>query len=141
MSKGKQFLETRKKLIEASRLAQKIRNERELEMTINQILLEIIYDTDGAIEFNTFNQWQKKGYTVIKGMTSYKVWGQPLNKQEQEKKKQQEKEQGKENDEGEFMFFPVCYLFSDKQVHKLDKSPKEEKEVENNIKEVEFLEL
>ncbi|WP_303181729.1 ArdC-like ssDNA-binding domain-containing protein [uncultured Butyricimonas sp.] len=137
MSKGKQFLETRKQLIEASRLAQKIRNEKGLAMTINEILLQIIYNTDGATEFNTFNQWREKGYTVIKGMKSFTVWGQPLNKQEQEKKK----EQKDENDEGEFRYFPVCYLFSDKQVHKLDKTPKEEKEPVNKVKEVEFLDL
>lgn len=139
MNKGKKFLETRKQLIESSRLAQKIRDEKGLEMTINEVLLQIIYETDEATEFNTFNQWKEKGYTVIKGMKSFTVWGQPLNKQEHEKKKKEDNED--KNDEGEFRYFPVCYLFSDKQVHKLDKTPKKEKEPTNKVREAEFLDL
>lgn len=120
MSKDSKYKETRKQLIEISNIAKKIREAEALEMTINEILLKIIYDTKEVKEFNTFHQWKERGYTIIKGSKAFLIWGQPVNKQ----KKDKAKEQGKEPEEGdEYEYFPVCYLFSDKQVYKKEAMP------------------
>ncbi len=90
--------------------------------TINYILLHYIYDVDGATEFKSFGQWKKDGYTINKGAKAFVLWGQPVkarNKEEEGKEKEAEPEQGNEN------FFPLCYLFSDKQVYKRQ-APEEE---------------
>lgn len=122
MSKDSKYKETRKQLIEISNIAKKLREAEALEMTINEILLKIIYDTKEVKEFNTFNQWKERGYTIIKGSKAFLIWGQPVNKQ----KKDKAKEQGKEPEEGdEYEYFPVCYLFSDKQVYKKEATPEE----------------
>ena len=127
MSKDSKYKETRKQLIEISNIAKKLREAEALDMTINEILLKIIYDTKEVKEFNTFNQWKERGYTIIKGSKAFLIWGQPVNKQ----KKDKAKEQGKESEEGdEYEYFPVCYLFSDKQVFKKETSPSESDEKE-----------
>ena len=77
MSKGKQFKETRTKLIELSNVAKQMRQKERLNMTINEILLNLIYNTDGATEFNTFAQWKELGYTILKGSKAFVIWGQP----------------------------------------------------------------
>ena len=77
MSKGKQFKETRTKLIELSNVAKQMRQKERLDMTINEILLKLIYNTNGATEFNTFAQWKELGYTILKGSKAFVIWGQP----------------------------------------------------------------
>lgn len=114
MDKNSKYKATRKILIEYSNIAKKIRSEQDLEMTINEVLLKFIYDTQGVQEFNTFKQWKEKGYTIIKGSKAYLIWGQPINKKNDKAK--EEKNETEEADEYEY--FPVCYLFSDKQVFK-----------------------
>lgn len=122
MDKNSKYNETRRKLIEFSNIAKKLQEVDYPEMTINEILLQKVYDRKGATEFNTFNQWKKKGYTVLKGEKSYLIWGQPINKQKAEEKGEEYSEA-----EDDYKYFPVCYLFSDKQVYK-----KEEQTQPNN---------
>ena len=81
--------------------------------TLNQIMLHHLYDKKGATEFNTFNQWKEKGATVIKGEKAFLIWGQPI----RPKEKTETKEKSEEEAEGStYEYFPLCYLFSDKQV-------------------------
>lgn len=117
MSKGKQFKETRTKLIELSNVAKGIRQKEMLDMTVNEILLKLIYNTDGATEFNTFAQWKELGYTILKGSKAFVVWGQP--RTGNEKREETDNKQA-EGEEDEYSFFPVCYLFSNKQVRKIE---------------------
>lgn len=95
MSKGKQFKETRTKLIELSNVAKQMRQKERLDMTINEILLKLIYNTNGATEFNTFAQWKELGYTILKGSKAFVIWGQPRtgneNKEETDTKRGREK--------------------------------------------------
>lgn len=125
MSKGKQFQETRRYLIELSQQAKLLRKLENLDMTINQILLSLIYETNGATEFNTFHQWKELGYTVLKGSKAFTIWGQPRKGNEKQEGEQKAKE-GQQEDE--YSFFPICYLFSDKQVYKNGKQEKEREE-------------
>ena len=117
MSKGKQFKETRTKLIELSNVAKGIRQKEMLDMTINEILLKLIYNTDGATEFNTFAQWKELGYTILKGSKAFVIWGQPRTGNE---KREETDNKQVEGEEDEYSFFPVCYLFSNKQVRKIE---------------------
>ncbi len=137
MNKDSKIKETRNQLIQVSNIAKKLRETEGLEMTINEILLKIIYDTKGCTEFNTFNQWKQKGYTIIKGSKAFLIWGQPINKQKDD-------QQGKQNeeDEDEFKYFPLCYLFSDKQVYKKEQQLQEKTTNEPEAEpEPDFLEL
>lgn len=122
MSKDKKYRETRKQLIEVSNIAKHLQKTENLDMNINEILLKIIYDTKDCNEFNTFCQWKEKGYTIIKGSKAFLIWGQPINKQKTEKSKAEVQD----TDEDEYRFFPVCYLFSDKQVFKKEVKTEEE---------------
>ena len=117
MSKGKQFKETRMKLIELSNVAKQMRQKERLDMTINEILLKLIYNTNGATEFNTFAQWKELGYTILKGSKAFVIWGQP--RTGNENKEETDTKRG-EGEDDEYSFFPVCYLFSDKQVRKVE---------------------
>lgn len=74
-----------------------------------------MYDTEGAEEFNTFKQWKEQGATIKKGSKAFLVWGQPIGKQRAQEAQQKGQEAPEED---EYRFFPICYLFSDKQVIK-----------------------
>lgn len=81
--------------------------------TVNYMLLNHMYDTEGAEEFNTFKQWKEQGATIKKGSKAFLVWGQPVGKQRAKEAQQKGQEAPEEDD---YKFFPICYLFSDKQV-------------------------
>ena len=94
--------------------------------TINYMLLNHMYNTDGAREFNTFKQWKKQGATVKKGSKAFLVWGQPIYK-----KNDEDKEEENPNDpEEEYKYFPLCYLFSDKQVITAEELSQEREETQ-----------
>lgn len=81
--------------------------------TINYMLLNHMYQTEGATEFNTFKQWKEQGATIKKGSKAFLVWGQPVGKQ-RAKEAQQKGQQTDEEDN--YKYFPICYLFSDRQI-------------------------
>jgi hypothetical protein len=81
--------------------------------TTNYMLLNHMYETEGAEEFNTFKQWKEQGATIKKGSKAFLVWGQPVGKQKA-KEAQEKGQQPAEDDD--YKYFPICYLFSDKQV-------------------------
>ncbi len=91
--------------------------------TINFMLLNYIYQTDGAKEFKTFMQWKAEGATVKKGEKAFIVWGQPVGTREGD----EEKEKGISTEDMENLFFPLCYLFSEKQVRKAEEKQKDHK--------------
>lgn len=74
--------------------------------TLNQALIECVYKKDGHQTFRTFEAWKKDGYSIVKGAEAFVVWGMPKTR---EKKQEQEEERE---------FFPIAYLFSNKQVYK-----------------------
>lgn len=122
-SKKELYLQKRLILSELSRNAEKLRDQRANEAesvneaifwetrTINYMLINHMYETNGATEFNTFKQWKEKGATIIKGSKAFAIWGQPVHEQ---KKKEEKKEEATEEDK--YKYFPICYLFSNLQV-------------------------
>lgn len=121
----------REMLIQLSQQADELRKhnisnaetEQEAEFwqmcTINYILLHYIYNTEGATEFNTFNQWKERSATIKKGVKAFVIWGQPI---KASKTGEQTEPTSKQAPEGEdqlaikYKYWPMCYLFSDKQV-------------------------
>lgn len=103
------YIENRKNLIANSKLARLLMEMEEAD-SVNDGLLQI-YDKDqgATCEYNTFNQWKEKGYTIKKGVHAFCVWGQPRNVS-------QTPEGATEPEE--YKYWPVCYLFSDLQVIK-----------------------
>jgi hypothetical protein len=78
--------------------------------TVNFMLLNHVYATDEATEFNTFNQWKERGTTIKKGSKAFAIWGQPIAGRKPDKKTEPDQEPD------EYEYFPMCFLFSDKQV-------------------------
>jgi hypothetical protein len=73
--------------------------------SVNDALIQF-YTADGHKEFKTFNQWKELGKSIIKGSKAFVVWGSPQAIQHPDP----------ESENDEFKFWPLCYLFSDKQV-------------------------
>jgi hypothetical protein len=86
--------------------------------TINEAVIEIFYTKDGHSEFHTLYQWNKKGYRVLKGSTAFPVWGAPKEKN----KAAASEPRPEENEENPENFWPICYLFSNLQVHRADEN-------------------
>lgn len=87
--------------------------------TINYMLLHYIYKTDGATEFNTFNQWKEKNATIKKGSKAFAIWGQPIKaikRGEEPEQPQNQLPELKEQLAAKYQFWPMCYLFSNNQV-------------------------
>lgn len=79
--------------------------------TVNEAIIEKVYKEDGNhSEFKTFNQWRSMGYKIKKGSKAFTVWGKPTQGQRVK------------NDEADvYDWFPICFLFSDKQVELIQK--------------------
>lgn len=87
-----------------------LKEEAFADWTVNKALIELFYKTEEHQQFKTLHQWNKDGYSIIKGSKSFIVWGKPTRLQ---------KEEAEPND-GEDDFYPLCYLFSNAQVQKND---------------------
>lgn len=81
------------------------------ERRVNEIVLEM-YKTADHQEFHNFWEWKKLGFKVKKGSSAFFVWSK--------KRKGTDKKEGAE-DEKEFSFFSLAYLFSNAQVEPLKK--------------------
>lgn len=73
--------------------------------TINEGLIEH-YKKGGHEQFKTFGQWKDSGFSIKKGSKAFLVWGSP----------REIVHPDPENNDDEFRYFPLCYLFSDLQV-------------------------
>jgi len=84
--------------------------------TINDGLLHL-YKTDNPDiqTFRTYNGWKREGCQVKKGSKAFLIWGTPRTATNQE---------AEENQEDEFKFFPIAYLFADTQVECEREDPK-----------------
>lgn len=81
--------------------------------SINEGLVEI-YRTEGHTEIHSFRGWLKNGFAVRKGEKALLLWGQP--------KKSEKQEQPAESEEDKTQFWPLAYVFSQKQVEPLKKA-------------------
>ena len=80
--------------------------ESEKYSTINEAIIETVYKKDGHTEFRKFGEWKQDGYKILKGSKAFVVWGKPT----------QGMRINKTEDAEVFDMFPLCYLFSNKQV-------------------------
>ena len=79
--------------------------------TVNEGLIELYSEGDESLEFNTFFEWKKKGFSIKKGSHAFLVWGKPRKIPVIDAEKDSDQED-------EFKFWPVAYLFSENQVEK-----------------------
>lgn len=95
------------------------------EYKVNDLLMHFIYNADKTHQFNTFMGWKANGYIVKKGAKALLLWGQPLNRDRQDKTTGQIIESNE--DESGSPFFPIAYLFRDDQVSKPEpRKPKQQ---------------
>ena len=83
-------------------------------------LLRFYYARKGYTNLKTFKEWKKEGFTVRKGEKALLIWGMPVASKAERERIEELKKQGREEDAKED-FFPLCYLFAESQVHKLEK--------------------
>lgn len=81
--------------------------------TINAALI-LLYKEQGHAEIHSFRKWLDLGFVVKKGEKALLLWGEPKKAMKQEK-------QPTDSDKDEFKFFPLAYVFSNKQVEPLQK--------------------
>jgi hypothetical protein len=81
--------------------------------TVNEAILDLFYRNQDHQKFNTFWEWQKEGYRVKKGSTAFTVWGSP-----RKLKPTDPQPTGNDEEDNKEKFFPICYLFSNKQVER-----------------------
>ena len=77
--------------------------------TINAAIIELFYKNDGNEIFKKFKEWKKEKKIILKGSKSFVVWAKPL-------KAQKQKQETSPEEQDEYSFFPICHLFSNKQV-------------------------
>lgn len=78
--------------------------------TVNEGLVDM-YRQQGHEEIHSFRKWLELGYCVRRGEKALLLWGEP--------RKAANKEKQNDKDQDEFSFFPLAYVFSDKQVEAL----------------------
>lgn len=104
--------EYRKKMID---VATAEGNSREVERwsmaRVNDIIAGWYKEETGATEFRSFRQWELAGYYVERGSKAFTLWGRRRNAT-----KPATPASGEEPEMLEYDFFPLAYLFSDKQV-------------------------
>lgn len=83
-----------------------------MEETPNELLREF-YAQAGHKELKTFNEWKREGYYIRKGEKAILLWGKP---KPSRLSKEIAKMEGKPEEEAENDFYPLAYLYSNKQV-------------------------
>lgn len=107
----------RKALINLSLKARAMREESEelADLTINDIVIGHFYTDEENFDFKLLRDWNKEGFQVKKGARAFTVWG---------KKRKGTKAAEQEGDEDqEYKFFPLAYLFSNAQVERKEARP------------------
>lgn len=83
-----------------------------MEETPNELLREY-YAQAGHTELKTFEEWKQAGFYIRKGEKAILLWGRP---KPSRLAKEAAKQAGKPEKEAENDFYPLAYLFSNKQV-------------------------
>lgn len=92
----------REKLKQLSQQVKPAVLEGEFE-TVNEALIDLYEDNENQ-EFHTFHDWKKQGKKILKGSAAFVIWGKPRKVAQAE-------------DDDEYKYWPVCYLFSNAQVN------------------------
>ena len=105
-ARSAKYKATREALRQLSNQVKIMIDSGELDVAnINEGLIRL-YSQDGHSEFKTFHQWKKDGKSIKKGSKAFTVWASP----------QEIPHPDPESDDEEMTYFPICYLFSNKQV-------------------------
>ena len=83
-----------------------------MEETPNQLLREY-YAQAGHTELKTFDEWKQAGFYIRRGEKAILLWGHPKPSRQA---KEAAKQAGKAEEEAKNDFYPLAYLFSNKQV-------------------------
>lgn len=110
MKTNSKIQEKRNELRELSKIAKALVKEGAADR-VNDAL-KMMYFMEGHDELNTLQQWNKKGYMVKKGEKALLLWGEPKRRNENKEKQSERNDENEEN----MQFFPICYVFSNKQV-------------------------
>lgn len=81
-------------------------------LRINDIIAQWYREETGAKEFKTFGQWLAEGKAVRKGEKAFLLWAKKRHVTKQEEAITPDGEPTETN----YKFFPVAYLFTEKQV-------------------------
>lgn len=100
--------EKREALKKRSAIAKKMIDAQPEEFTTINEALVFMYAEEGHTEIHSFKKWIEKGYIVRRGEKALLLWGEPKTAFNQEKKK--------EGESDEFKFYPLAFVFSQKQV-------------------------
>lgn len=95
---------------------------------VNDVLLVMHKENTGFKDFRRFDQWKEAGFAVKKGEKSYRVWGTP----KRIPKNGAEETKEKQNAEDTYKYWPMCSLFNESQVEKIDGDKPEHDEPEKN---------
>lgn len=85
---------------------------------MNKALISYYKQTYNLTSLKGFEQWNSEGFIIKKGSKGYKIWGKPRNFTDKQTDKDKTEEQ---TDKNEPYFYPIAYLFSEKQVVKSKK--------------------
>lgn len=100
--------------VKARQLQSEIEALQGVRLSINEILLSF-YKLDGhGDSFKTFDEWSRAGWKVKKNEKGLKIWGS----KRAAAKRPQSQEESESDEAADYQFFPICYVFSDKQVEK-----------------------
>ena len=102
------------------------------ELSVNEYLMVIHRTESGCKDFRTFTQWKQAGFRVLKGSTSYDIWGTPR----QTKAADAVDEKGDTEEGREYSLFPVCSLFGAHQVERIEGPGAAETQVNNTERSV-----
>lgn len=108
-----EMIDKRESLKELSKIV-KMGISQGIYESVNQGLVEI-YKEEGHTEIHSFRGWLANGFAVKKGEKALLLWGEPRKGGKQEKPAEETKED-------EYKFFPLAYVFSQKQVEPLKKA-------------------
>lgn len=119
----------------AARLAEKQQRREELKALSQQFqiamkngliqaesvneCLRMHYEQQGFTNLKTFNEWKEAGYSVKRGEKGCVLWAKPVASKAEKERIAEAKKQGKE-EEAKEDFFPMCYLFGENQVYKIE---------------------
>lgn len=85
---------------------------RDNDKTVNDVLKDF-YAAQGHTDLRTFKQWKDAGYHVRKGEKAILLWARP---KATKKSKEAAASAGKDEDEAREDYYPIAYMFSNRQV-------------------------
>ncbi|MGB0521425.1 MAG: ArdC-like ssDNA-binding domain-containing protein [Flammeovirgaceae bacterium] len=103
MTSQQQEYQNRREALKALSNALKPLVKTGVHATVNEAIIEHYKQEGGHTTFNTLKQWNEAGRRIKKGSKAFVVWGSP-------------KKTKRDEEDDEYSFFPLCYLFSDQQL-------------------------